>query len=484
VDLGPIMTEITGLSIYGPGRAVTHYMPGSYRGIYWLVPGDFSTAIPPGEWRIAAHKGYEYAPLRETITITSGQHATIDLVMDRQLDMPAAGWWSGDDHVHSRLLHSEDADKLLAYVQASDIHVANVLEMGDQTRTWYSQRGFGPDFRVQRGTHVLVPGQEDPRAPFGHSIGLNITSKARFLDQYVFYDLAADEIRRQGGLYGHTHVGEVGLGVLYDMTLQVPRGKSDFASIMQNVLGTERYYPFLNLGYKLTASAGSDVPYGGVVGVTRLFAYLGEGAPFDVDAWFAAVKAGHTFVTNGPMLDLRINDAMPGDSIVLDGTPLRVIASARGIPRESAPTLVELVANGDVIATAKGSGLEEVVTLEAEVTEEHGAWIALRVTGANGSNAHTTPIYAAREGHRHWRFQDVPQLLAERRAMLAEMRGFVETAVQADAADTLSPLDLWNRALALHADGMRERFDLVSGLYDELEAQWRAERDGGRTIAP
>lgn len=484
VDLGPIMTEITGLPIYGPGRAVMHYMPGSYRGIYWLTTGAFDGALPPGEWRIVGHKGYEYAPLSQTFSIAPGERQDITIQLDRRIDMPAAGWWSGDDHVHGRLMNSDDATALLTYAMASDIHVANVLEMGNLSRTWYSQRGFGRDFRVQRGDHILVPGQEDPRAAFGHALGLNLKSLARFPDQYMLYDLVADEIHRQGGLYGHTHVGEGGLGIEKDMTLLIPRGKSDFASIMQNVLGTDRYYPFLNLGYRLTASAGSDVPYGGVVGVTRVYVYTGQDRTFDVDEWFAAFRSGRTFVTNGPMIDFRVDEQLPGSVIGIDDESILVEATVKGIEGESAPILVEVIVNGKVHHAQNGDANSSTLSLRHEIIEPHGAWIALRATGANGSQAHTTPVYAHREGFRHWRHADVPQLIEQRRETLAEISALVDAQSEAYANDQIPAMDIWNLPIAKNAEQIRERVSLVSALYDELLVQWEKEMKAGRVGGP
>ena len=78
----------------------------------------------------------------------------------------------------------------------------------------------------------------------------------------------------------------------------------DFAETLQfNVLGTSVYYAFWNLGCKLTA-AGSDVPWGGTIGDVRVYSYVGK-QPFAADAWFEGVRRGHTFVTNGPMIELH-----------------------------------------------------------------------------------------------------------------------------------------------------------------------------------
>lgn len=128
--------------------------------------------------------------------------------LNRHTDMPARGWYSGDDHTHARLMSSEDGEKLLTMARAADIHVCNVLEMGDWMRSFYPQRGFGKEFRVSSGNYWIVPGIEDPRSLLGHAIGLNLTSRVRDLSRHLLNDWWGGGIHKQGGLYGHTHVGQ------------------------------------------------------------------------------------------------------------------------------------------------------------------------------------------------------------------------------------------------------------------------------------
>lgn len=50
-----------------------------------------------------------------------------------------------------------------------------------------------------------------------------------------------------------------------------------------------------------------------------------------------------------------------------------------------------------------------------------GGWVAVHVVGHDGSQAHSTPVYLVREGHRHWAFDKVPALIAEKLAVLDEI---------------------------------------------------------------
>ncbi len=134
-------------------------------------------------------------------------------------------------------------------------------------------------------------------------------------DRYFFYHEVFEESHRQGGVSGYAHYGRSFNG-RRGLVLDVPFDLVDFVEILQGGrLVTNNWYPFLNLGFKLNPSAGSDFPYFGpsLPGVERYYVELG--GPFDPDAWYAAFKAGRVFVTNGPLLDFTINGQSMGSEL-------------------------------------------------------------------------------------------------------------------------------------------------------------------------
>ena len=68
---------------------------------------------------------------------------------------------------------------------------------------------------------------------------------------------------------------------------------------------------------RLSASAGTDVFLNklrsGLPGNGRVYAQV-EG-PFTYHSWAAAVRAGRTFVTNGPMLELKVDGGGIGSTL-------------------------------------------------------------------------------------------------------------------------------------------------------------------------
>src|SRR6516165_5857981 len=108
------------------------------------------------------------------------------------------------------------------------------------------------------------------------------------------------------------------------------------------------------------------------------------------------MKAGHTFVTTGPMLLLRVNGHLPGDTIdIAPGTKVRVTAEALGQTLQS----LEIVGHGKTLGQTAGTGASSHrLTTEAEITPAHGLWIAAKFEGGPGRLAHTTPVYVTVNG--------------------------------------------------------------------------------------
>lgn len=379
----------------------------------YFVPQPFSIRLPAGKWRLAIAHGPEFVPYSEEFDVASGGTLARKVRLKRWVDMPRMGWYSGDDHVHYPRMKPDQNEFLLTWARAEDIHVANILRMGDAKGVYFEQAAYGKASHYQHGDYVLATGQEDPRtdiAEQGHVIALNITAPIRDVSRYHQFDYMFDGAHQQGALTGYAHIawasdfyarnGAPSRFPTWDPNIDVVRGKVDFFEILQfRHLGLEDFYDFLNLGYKVTATAGSDLPWGSSIGEVRTYAYTGR--TFSAEAWFDSVKNGHTFVSNGPMLTLTAGKLMPGDEMKFSGSRrLRVRARAWAPPEIGSPKLLEVIVNGKVIR----SGTTE---LDFPLLIDKGEWMAARVTSENGAMAHTSPIYFTSNGQG---FRDREQL--------------------------------------------------------------------------
>src|SRR5579884_2002210 len=67
---------------------------------YFHTRGTADLTVPAGPVRIEVWHGPEWRPGRATVTVPAGGTVTRRVALERLADLPAAGWWSGDLHVH------------------------------------------------------------------------------------------------------------------------------------------------------------------------------------------------------------------------------------------------------------------------------------------------------------------------------------------------------------------------------------------------
>jgi TolB protein len=97
-------------------------------------------------------------------------------------------------------------------------------------------------------------------------------------------------------------------------------GKVDYLEVVgfsDHKATAEVWYRLLNLGLRVAAGAGTDAMANyaslrGPVGMNRVF--LETGGRRDAAAAMAALKAGHGFASNGPLLGLLLDGAKPGQA--------------------------------------------------------------------------------------------------------------------------------------------------------------------------
>ncbi|HOA73597.1 MAG TPA: CehA/McbA family metallohydrolase [Phycisphaerae bacterium] len=447
-----------------------YVVQGRVAGEYYCMPGPVDMEVPAGEWEIAVRRGIEHVPVYDSFRVSAGETVEKTYAPRRWEDMRKRGWWSGDDHVHARILSDDDARRLMTYAQAEDVHLCNVVKMGDIYRTWFDQRGFGPEYRIVDGDYVLCPGQECPRThdQMGHTISMNIKRMVRDTDQYYLYDKVFDQVHADGGLCGYAHVSSGMFHVHRDMSVNVPKGKVDFAEVLQFAgLGLDIWYRFLNSGFKITASAGSDIPWGGTLGEVRVYAYLGD-QPFTADAWFEAMRKGRTFVTNGPMLEFQVDDALPGDELVVKtDRKVRVKARAWGDPERVWPAKLVVVQHGREIQVVESAEPKKELTIDMELDAGGGFWIAAHAVGNSGEHAHCTPVYVVRPGLRFWKYDEVDKLVGQALDSLGQIEKIVADARERDAKGELED-DRTLKQLALQGPALLERVAEARSIWEEL----------------
>ncbi len=441
----------------------------------FYVTGRYEAEVPVGRYDLVVSKGPEYRIFRKTIEVKSSA-TSIEARLTRWDNLAAKGWFSGDDHIHYAREDESDDKTLLLLSKAEGLNVANILQMGNVANTHFRPYSWKVVSDEHDPTYVIAPGQEDPRTGYrGHSIGLHLREAVRESENYLLYDLVFRRIRAQGGLTGYAHVGWQDPALLAGrcgLTLDVPEGLVDFVEVLQGGnANLQTWFNFLNLGFKLTPSAGTDFP---VVdqrpGAVRNYVKI-EGK-FSAAAWFDGFKVGHTFVTNGPMLEFSINDEGMGAGLrVAAGTPLKIKAHARLNPDLDQLDRLELIEQGAVIKKVEAKEGSQYLSFVCEVQASHGTWFVVQARGkSEGSDARTiavtAPIYVYVDNQGFGKREAVPGIVA-----LLEQDLDLLSIYQPSNDEAYETRELFEKVWKSQQTPLHERVEKARAFYDRLAAQ-------------
>jgi hypothetical protein len=427
---------------------------------YWEEPviyqtsGDFFIDLPVGQWRIGASHGVEYVPVVQQLEVSGQGEMEMTLLLRRWIDLPARGWWSGDVHVHHPSVDAAQREFLTQYALAEDVHVVNLLEMGHHTGTEFAQAGFGNKFRVQRGNFALVSGQEDPRSTFGHIIGLNLQAMVRDTSTYDFYDVTFRGIHAQkDALVGFAHFAWNGCDLPRGFPWFVTTGEIDFIELLQfRMVNRLEYAEYLNLGFRLTAAAGSDTPWGSTIGEVRTYVHAGE--KFDVDSWFRNFKAGHTFVSNGPALEFTVDSELPGTELTRSaGARVKIHARVLGHDRIGLPTVLRVEGPAGIVKEIQGNQGEAELAFDTELQVDSSQWLMASAVCDNQAVANTTPVYVVVNGRPTWNPRQGPRIIEKQLAGIAKIEAEF---AKGDDARSVGVRERLQKARTFYAD-LRER---------------------------
>jgi hypothetical protein len=237
----------------------------------------------------------------------------------------------------------------------------------------------------------------------------------------------ADRAHRQGGLVNYTHpsarIDDLyrGAYTAKGLPIYAALGKIDTMDVMgsNDQASSALYHRLLNCGFRLAASAGTDCFLNRIrsnlAGSER--AYVKIDGPFTYERWIEGLRAGRSFVSNGPILEFSVNGKSLGETVDLRGpASMRVKATASSqYPLER----VEVLYNGKVVG--KVTPARDVLTTELDQSfpVEQSGWVALRVVGpARGDvkgeslYAHTSPVYVTVAGKPAGSAEDARYFLA------------------------------------------------------------------------
>ncbi|WCL54679.1 CehA/McbA family metallohydrolase [Gimibacter soli] len=368
---------------------------------YFHCPGVCRLMVPEGAVTVHAQHGFARTPA--DVTVEAGEkpaEARLTLVANG-LPSTFGTHVSADLHVHMNYggAYKQTVETMAAEAKAEDLDVIyNLIVNKEQRIPNVEDFHTGAD-RVNGVT--VYWGQEYHTSFWGHQGLLHLDDHLLLPDfaSYRHTGLAspyphggtiADLAHAQNALVGYVHPfdwipdPEAPAALSHMLPADVANGRADYLEVVgfsDHLATAEVWYKFLNLGYKLAAGAGTDAMTNyaslrGPVGLNRVFLRAENTEP---ETLKAALKAGHGFVTNGPLVGLRAGDVRPGDTLTM-AAPGKVaveLALRSPVPVNRA----ELVFNGEVIQTLQLSDEGRAGHFLGEIELPGSGWLVLRAVG-------------------------------------------------------------------------------------------------------
>ena len=382
---------------------------------HFVCPGSATLGLPPGKYTYEVERGPEYEQRAGSFVVKKGQDTKVRVVLERRANLSVDGWWSGDLHVHRSL---EDIELLM---QAEDLHVAPVI-------TWWNDRNLWIDreipdeslFRFEGHRYAHVMTGEDERGG-GALIFLNLDRPLKIAGSSWEYPSSMSFVREAGRdprawidiekpfwwdvpiWLASGQINSIGLAnnhmcrsMMYEgeasgrprdsKRLPPPRGNGYWSQ--------EIYYHILDSGLRIPPSAGSAsgvIP--NPVGYNRVYVHVGE--TFDYTNWWSGLRAGRSFVTNGPLLICRANGHFPGHVFATDESKEVSINLDVSVKSRDPISSLEIIKNGTVESTERVRGRMFSGTL-GPLKFRNSGWFLVRVITEDPRTfrfASTAPYY-------------------------------------------------------------------------------------------
>jgi hypothetical protein len=369
---------------------------------YFHVAGTASLTLPAGDYTIEVSRGPEYAVTRRHLEVKGNSTRSVRFRLSRIADMARMGWTSGDLHVHMNYGgHYRATPATLAFqARAEGLSVVENLIVNKEGRIPDVQYFTGHLDPSSTPSLVIAHDQEFHTSYWGHTGVLGLTDHM-LLPGYAAYTntpaaslypdnaAVADLTHAQGGLFGYVHPfdehpdpSRMDVPLTTELPVDIALGKVDYYEVMgfsDHLASAAVWYQLLNCGFRIPAGAGTDAMTNyaslrGPVGTARV--YVRSPAPFNYQGWLGALKAGRTFVTNGPLLGFTSGSTQIGGEIKL--------SAASTVPftiwfRSLVPVdHLEVVGNGKVVATIPLSGTKNRADTTIAIPVEHSGWYTLR----------------------------------------------------------------------------------------------------------
>ncbi len=408
---------------------------------YFDTAGVSEITVPAGEVSVDVMRGFETRFERRKVDVTAGETAQLTVQMTPLLSetITVSHWVSGDAHVHMNYggTYRNAPQHLIEQAAAEDLAIVENLVVNKEQRI-PDIAYFSPKLdAASTNGHLLLHGQEFHTSYWGHLGLLNLTHNF-LLPGYAAYPNTAaaslypananvaDMAHEQGAIVGYVHPFDSFPDPAKDesLTAELPAdvalGKVDYIEVVgfsDHKSTAEVWYKLLNCGFHLPTAAGTDfmgnyASLRGPIGLNRVYAEVPvkpAKQSLSIEPWLAAIKAGRTFATNGPILFFSLGGQPIGGEVRLGNNPRKKKQDVHFSAQLSSIIPVDhlqIVCNGKVARELTLDASRTHADVEGAIQLETSGWCVLRAFSDQAEYpildlypyATTSPIYVTVPG--------------------------------------------------------------------------------------
>ncbi len=370
---------------------------------YFDTSGRSEITVPAGAVEVDVMRGFEnhFEQRKVEVKADGTSQVTVKITPLSGATDSTSNWVSGDVHTHMNYAgtYRNTPTHLVEQADAENLAIVENLIVNKEQRvpdiSYFSPK-LDP---ASTADHLLLHGQEYHTSYWGHLGLLNLTRNI-LLPGYAGYPNTAaaslypangnvaDMAHEQGALVGYVHPFDSFPDPAKDdpLTNELPAdvalGKVDYKVVgfSDHKSTAEVWYKLLNCGFRLPTASGTDfmgnyASLRGPVGLNRVYAEVKSG-PLKIEPFLAAIKAGRTFATNGPLLRFSLGGQGIGGEVRLEKKDEVHFSAAMNsiVPVDH----LQIVCNGKVARELALDDKRTSAHVDGSIPLEASGWCVLR----------------------------------------------------------------------------------------------------------
>ncbi len=360
--------------------------------------GEMVQSIAPGRYvfEISAAGGFTSRPQLLEVTVESRETRPEEVAIPVLAAPHTSGWYNADMHHHSDVLDGfTEAEYVMRSELAAGVNIAFLSDHDSVVNNDEMQRlsetrvlpfipgtelspswGHFNAYPLDDGKSVDIDtGQAPVQEIFAEArrLGADVIGVNHPYSEYGYFESLRNDVA-PGGFDDGFDLVEIEINTYDD------RNRETLAHVWQ----------MWNKGQKVYLAAGSDAHdvWIEISGAARTYAYVDGN--LTIEKFVAALKAGHSFASQGPLVFPEI--LFGSDVLQARGETLDLRYSVQAVTGLKS---VKLIERGKEVDVREMSGEDDPVSVDFSVNPESDTWYSLVVEDIGGKFAYTNPVWVS-----------------------------------------------------------------------------------------